>query len=365
MNEAVVNVSEPGAEAGWPLARVAGLPAIERNLMALRSVGVGRARLACGEAEFPFLSAHFARRARDARLPEVTVMRLGECRCGANLVLDGRFVHHPDRLRAAMPLPSGVGLQPDGAAAAAGYCEAITTAGGRRRARRAILQSLRKPTDGWFARTVDRSISLAISSALAPFPIHPNAVTIGTLLVGVGAGLLAARGTYAGFAAAGALFLLASILDGVDGEIARMKFQGSAVGQWLDTVCDDLTNAFYLAGVAAGAWRAYGSEWLLAAGIAAVALDVITVSFLYWQLLTRLNARTLLAFEETIHAPALEHPGLPGLVARLQPLMKRDVYAPVFLALALAGAAWLTLPAAALALAITLVFLVRDFARPA
>ncbi len=365
MNEALVNVSEPGADASWPLARVAGLPAIERNLMALRSVGVGRARLACGDAEFPVVSAHFARRAPDARLPEVTVAGPGECGCDPYLVLDGRFVHHPDRLRAEMPVPSADGPRAETTAAAAGYREAITTAAGRRRARRAVLQSLRKPTDGWFARTIDRSISLSISSALAPFPIHPNAVTVGTLLVGVGAGLLAARGTYAAFAAAGALFLLASILDGVDGEIARMKFQGSVAGQWLDTVCDDLTNAVYLAGVTAGVWRAFASTWLLAAGIAAVALDIATVSFLYWQLLTRLNARSLLAFEETILAPALEQPGLSRLVARLQPLMKRDIYAPVFLAFALAGASWLTLPAAALALAITLAFLVRDFARPA
>jgi hypothetical protein len=97
--------------------------------------------------------------------------------------------------------------------------------------------------------------------------------------------------------------------------------------------------------------------------VAAVTLDVATVSFLYWQLLTIVNGRTLLAFEETVLAPALQTRGLARLVARLQPFVKRDLYAPLFLVFALAGVAWLALPATAVALTITLAFLWRDFAR--
>jgi phosphatidylglycerophosphate synthase len=373
MAEALVILSRPASDAGWPLVRVAGLPAIERNLMALRSVGIERAIVACGETEHTAVAAHFARRTPDARLPEVAVTRLDASPAtgGAMPVLDGAFVYHPERLR-GMVVAVQEGMPhteprrrsaPAHAEQAAWYCEEIATAPGRRRARRAIRESLRKPSDGWFARTIDRSASLAISSLLAPLPVHPNVITVGTLVVGVAAGLLAARGTYASFAAAGVMFLLASVLDGVDGEIARMKFQGSNAGQWLDTVCDDLTNVIYLSGVTLGTWRAVASPWLLWSGVAAVALDLVTVSFLYWQLMTRVNARTLLAFEETILAPALEQPGMAGLVARLQPFVKRDIYAPLFLAFALAGAAWVALPATAVALAITLAFLLRDLAR--
>jgi phosphatidylglycerophosphate synthase len=354
--EALVIVDDPGAaDPRWPLVRIAGLPAIERNLMALRSVGVRTVGVACGPAEYETVAGHLAVRRADRRLPEVRVgVGPGEPH-GAALVLDGRCVYHPrllERLR-------------EGGADPTLYREDITTPEGRRRARRAIRHSLRKPTDGWFARTIDRSASLAISSLLAPFPVHPNAVTLGTLLVGVASGLLAARGTYWSLVAASGLFLLASVLDGVDGELARMKFQGSRTGQWLDTVCDDLTNAIYLTGLTVGAWRTLGWPWLLWTGVAAIALDVITVSFLYWHLVARVDAATLLAFEETILAPALAERGLAGLVARLQPFIKRDVYAPIFLVFALAGAAWLALPGTAVAVAITAVYLVRDFARPA
>jgi len=39
------------------------------------------------------------------------------------------------------------------------------------------------------------------------------------------------------------LSLWASVLDGCDGEVARLKLQESAFGCWLETVCDYL---FYL-----------------------------------------------------------------------------------------------------------------------
>jgi phosphatidylglycerophosphate synthase len=369
MVEPVVVISRSAAEPGWPLALVAGLPVVERNLMALRSIGVERAVLACGPAEYELLRGHFARRPPDPRLPRVDVDREQAGRGGRSggWIIDGSFVYHPQRLRKVAESRSREVTESSTHGAAesgedAGYREDVTTAAGRRRAARAILESLRKPTDGWFARTIDRSISLAISSWLAPLPVHPNAITVATLFVGLASGVLAARGTYLFFVMAGALFLLASVLDGVDGEIARMKFQGSDAGQWLDTVCDDVTNAVYLAGVTAGTWRAFASPWLLWTGVMAVGLDVVTVAFLYWQLVTRVNARTLLAFEETVLAPALAQPGLAGFVARLQPFLKRDLYAPLFLVFALAGAAWLALPGTAVALAVALVFLLRDFA---
>lgn len=360
-----MNLSAPGSDGRWVLARVAGLPVVERHLMALCSVGAGRVRLACGEAERPVVSRHLETRRRDRRLPDVVVSGWpleAEARpAGTRLVIDGRQVYHPELLRQM--------LCGDGPAASAGppaaplYREDVTSASGRRRARRAIRESLRKSTDGWFARTLDRSVSLAISAVLAPLPVHPNAVTVGTLVVGAGSGWLAARGTRAGFVGAASLFLLASVLDGVDGELARMKFQGSHLGQWLDTVCDDLTNALYLAGLTVGTFRAVASPVLLWTGMAAVVLDIVTVSLLYWQLLAKVHARTLLAFEETMLAPALSRGGPAGLVARLQPFVKRDVYAPLFLVFALAGVAWLALPATAIALGITLAFVLREIGR--
>ena len=48
------------------------------------------------------------------------------------------------------------------------------------------------------------------------------------------------------------LSVFASILDGCDGEVARLTFQDSAFGCWLETVCDYLYYVFIFAGMMIG-----------------------------------------------------------------------------------------------------------------
>ena len=76
----------------------------------------------------------------------------------------------------------------------------------------------------------------------------------------------------------------AVILDGCDGGIARLKFQGSKLGEWLDNVLDDTINIAY--GVALGHAAAVLLEepayrWL---GLATGAGYVIYNAVLYAQL---------------------------------------------------------------------------------
>jgi len=44
----------------------------------------------------------------------------------------------------------------------------------------------------------------------------------------------------------GFLFQLASILDGVDGEVAKFTFKVSKIGGWLDTIGDNSTLLMFL-----------------------------------------------------------------------------------------------------------------------
>ena len=48
------------------------------------------------------------------------------------------------------------------------------------------------------------------------------------------------------------LSVFASILDGCDGEVARLTFQDSAFGCWLETICDYLYYVFIFAGMMIG-----------------------------------------------------------------------------------------------------------------
>src|SRR4051812_47457088 len=95
----------------------------------------------------------------------------------------------------------------------------VSTRAGRRRAAHAILERTGKPSDGWVARHWNRPISRAISRLLLATGFTPWHASMMTLLVGVLAALLAVRPGYVALVGTGLLFQLASVLDGVDGEM--------------------------------------------------------------------------------------------------------------------------------------------------
>jgi CDP-alcohol phosphatidyltransferase-like enzyme len=116
-----------------------------------------------------------------------------------------------------------------------------------------------KPTDGIWAR-LNRRISIPISRQLIKFPVTANMVTIFTLGVGFASGVFFAFGGYRSTLLGAFLCLFASILDGCDGEVARLKLQESAFGCWLETVCDYLFYLFLFVGMTLGLWRSSGSR---------------------------------------------------------------------------------------------------------
>ena len=123
-----------------------------------------------------------------------------------------------------------------------------------------------KPTDGIFAR-MNRTISIPISRQLIKFPITPNMVSIFTLGVGIASGALFAVGGYWNVLAGAVLSVWASILDGCDGEVARLKLLESDFGCWLETICDYLYYLLIFAGMTIGLIRTSDEKIYLTWGI--------------------------------------------------------------------------------------------------
>ena len=134
-----------------------------------------------------------------------------------------------------------------------------------RSAERKLDRWLVKPTDGIYAR-FNRSISIPISRQLIKFPITANMVTLFTLGIGIASAAFFALGGYWNTLIGAFLCLWASILDGCDGEVARLKLQESAFGCWLETACDYLFYLFLFVGMTVGLWRSSGSRMYLACG---------------------------------------------------------------------------------------------------
>lgn len=124
-----------------------------------------------------------------------------------------------------------------------------------------------KPTDGIFAR-MNRRVSIPISHQLIKFPISPNMVSLFTLALSLAAGVCFAAGGYWNCLAGALLGVLTSILDGCDGEVARLKLQVSDFGCWLDSICDYLYYIVTFAGIIIGMVRSTGDPRVFGWGVA-------------------------------------------------------------------------------------------------
>jgi phosphatidylglycerophosphate synthase len=144
-----------------------------------------------------------------------------------------------------------------------------------------LLRSLVKDTEGFMSRHVERPISLAVSRRLAATRVSPNTMTLVSVAVGL-AGAALFLSWRPGAALVGALLvLLHSILDGCDGELARLKFQESRFGGILDFWGDNVVHSV-LFGTIAVAWsRQSADRWPLFAGAAAILGTLLSAAFVY------------------------------------------------------------------------------------
>ena len=110
-----------------------------------------------------------------------------------------------------------------------------------------------------------------LTPVLARLRVPPNAVSLAGMACGILAGLAYNRYQDRRFAMAG-LFLMAlwHLMDGIDGQLARLTGTHSRFGKVLDGICDYVTFAAVYVGLAAALDRQHGGwMWVLvvAAGI--------------------------------------------------------------------------------------------------
>lgn len=210
---------------------------------------------------------------------------------------------------------------------------AVSDASSVQTATEKLWNGCRKDIDGIVSRLLNRSISLAISRRIAHTDIHPNHISIVTFSLGIIAAVFAAIGGYEWFLLAGIAYQINSVVDGVDGELARVKYDFSLLGEWLDTLSDDFKDVFFYGGLGIGAWRtvefpggidALGPEsWLWLGGIA-VAGKLVSMSAYYTWLIANKRG-DLLAFEWSFEQKSAdESTPLSRALSSLKYLTKND-----------------------------------------
>ena len=139
-----------------------------------------------------------------------------------------------------------------------------------KRAEKLLLDGLPKSTDGPVARHLNRPLSKRLTRQLVRSSITPNQISLFCFGVSaLAAGLFAMGGHL--LLALGALFAqFASVVDGCDGEVARLKLRETSFGGWFDAVLDRYADAILLFGLTWHAFVARDASIVLIVGFLAI-----------------------------------------------------------------------------------------------
>jgi phosphatidylglycerophosphate synthase len=203
-----------------------------------------------------------------------------------------------------------------------------------------LIRGMNKSFEGPVDALINWRFSMRITRWLSHFSLRvtPNQITICAIVVGLFAAGLASRGTYVHYAIAGVLLEFNSILDSCDGELARLRFQYSKLGQWLDNLADDIVDNVFIAAIGYGLG---GIWWPLA--LAAAGGRVLVSITTYIDVYRRTGTGDVFAFRwwfETDKVTADEVYNYANPVTWLRSFGRRDTFVFVWMIACVAHLPW-------------------------
>jgi CDP-L-myo-inositol myo-inositolphosphotransferase len=137
-------------------------------------------------------------------------------------------------------------------------------------AEKVLCKSLTKPTDGVISKIFNRPISVRISKYLVRTKMKPLQLSFASFFLALASSLFFCAKGYICTAVGGLLAQFSSILDGCDGEVARLRFEESAHGGWVDAVLDRYADAAIIFGLIYGHWSMHQNIWVWVVGFFAL-----------------------------------------------------------------------------------------------
>ena len=162
-----------------------------------------------------------------------------------------------------------------------------------RQAEKILLKSALPGKDGLISRTINRKFSLPATKVLSRTAITPNQVTLISFLAALAAAAcFALQQPLLG----GLLAQISSIIDGIDGEIARLKFLKSNYGSLFDAILDRYADFFIIIGMAWSWFAKAGSLAVLF--VSAAALTGMPMSMLLKEKYHSLTGKVYLPWQD-------------------------------------------------------------------
>jgi CDP-L-myo-inositol myo-inositolphosphotransferase len=219
-----------------------------------------------------------------------------------------------------------------------GSASDASSPGAAREATRELLLRTGKASDGPVSRAINRPLSRLFSSLFLKLGLAPIHASIVNLAIGLASAWLAAQPGWLPLAGSGFLFQMASMFDGVDGEMARATLRDSRLGGIIDSSIDHFTFLACTGALVVG-WVREGMDRfdvLLGASVL-VALPVTLLQVLYFT--RRHSDQVSLAFFTSCVYRAAERSRSRSLrlASWFFPAVRRDVLALIMMCLTLTG----------------------------
>jgi len=202
-----------------------------------------------------------------------------------------------------------------------------------------LLKRLVKSSESFMSRHVERPISLAISRRLVWTSLTPNAMTVISLAIGLMSAPFFLSSQPGIQVIGGILFLAHSILDGCDGELARLKFKESRWGGLLDFWGDNLVHISIFFCMGLGWSMSLQSSWPLWLSASAIAGTLGSAWSVYRQTMQP-KLKTGPLFTSVVRSTTTR------LSQVMDTLGRRDFIYLVLLLSAFGKASWFLLPTA-------------------
>jgi phosphatidylglycerophosphate synthase len=222
------------------------------------------------------------------------------------------------------------------------FCETVTSKASAKRAERYLIGTARKPTDGFFSRNFNRYVSTFLTQKLLKINVSPMEISAVVVFVGLLSGWFEGRGGYRNAVLGAFLFELASIIDGCDGENARLTFRSSKLGGTLDVAGDALIFVFFFMNLPIGLYRStWNNLWLILGGLCLLSMILFYVQFSIYTQRSGIGNH-IVAVVKDIEKSA-GRPGFTGkidwIASKIAPVYRRDFFATwVFLFILFGGA---------------------------
>jgi phosphatidylglycerophosphate synthase len=221
-----------------------------------------------------------------------------------------------------------------------------------------VKEFIIKNTGGFIAQKINKRLSIPISLLLVKTRIHPNYLTVLNMIIGLFSSILLLFNSYWCTVLGGFLFQTASVMDGVDGEVAKFTLKVSKIGGWLDTISDNLTFILFISVLSYLYFIKTGGLLSLIVVTAVFIGIIIMISAMLRYLRRYSKSGSLVAYDREFLQKLPDNDPLIFITHKLKYITKKEFFSILFFLICLTGRAYFFVPVIAVVIIFAAIVLV-------